>query len=174
MSVLAIVDKVPLTVGPHTMMVMNIVLGMALLLAGRRLFWLLVAAVGFVAGASLVTQTLGPEPEWVVMVVALAMGLIGALLSVFLQRVMVTLAGVIAGGYVAYTQALAFHLAAPDWVPWLAGGILGGLLVWIVFDVALIVLSAVSGATIIVQNVSIDPRAAGWVFLVLCLVGLVV
>jgi hypothetical protein len=73
--------------------------GIALLLAGRRLFWLFVGVVGFFAGLRFALQVLGPRADlrWIV---ALAAGLLGIVLAIALQRLAVALAGFFVGGYV--------------------------------------------------------------------------
>jgi len=42
-----------------------IILGTVLLALGRRLFWLFVGAVGFVAGLNLATHFFSDQPTWV-------------------------------------------------------------------------------------------------------------
>jgi hypothetical protein len=152
----------------------NILAGGALLFFGRRLFWLFVAAVGFVVGARLAADTFGGEPGWVIMVIALGVGMIGALVSIFLQRLVVGIAGFLAGGYVLYTLAFGLEQEPLAWVAFLVGGIIGAILVMAVFDWALIILSALTGASVIAQNVSLDRPASALVFVVLLVLGVVV
>ena len=84
----------------------NILVGAALVFFGRRLFWLFVAGVGFVVGMMLATDWLGSDAGLLNFLIALGVGVIGALLSVFLQRMAFALAGFLSGGYLAYTAAL--------------------------------------------------------------------
>ncbi len=135
--------------------IINLLLGLAALIFGRQLFWLFVAAAGFFLGTNLATQYLAPEPVWLALVVGLVAGALGALLAVFAQRLALGIAGFIAGGYLlvflgSYLQlgvsTESFDLAST--VVFIVGGILGAALVSIFFDVALILLSAVLGATL--------------------------
>lgn len=135
--------------------VINLLLGLAALLFGRQLFWLFVAAAGFFLGFNLASQYLAPEPAWLATVVGLFAGAFGALLAIFAQRFAVGLAGFIAGGYlfVFLASYLGFGVSTASFdlvslVIFIVGGIIGAALVSIFFDVALILLSAVLGATL--------------------------
>ncbi len=58
------------------------------------------------------------------------------------------------------------------WLPFLIGGIIGAILVVFLFDVALIGLSALAGAALIVQTLDLDPLIGLALFVVLCIVGI--
>jgi len=53
----------------------TLIVGLAVLLLGRRLFWLFVGAVGFLAGLQWARPVLGDQPEWVIVVAALVLWL---------------------------------------------------------------------------------------------------
>jgi hypothetical protein len=156
------------------MALFNILVGAAILLFGRRLFWLFVAGVGFVVGAALATQWFGARSDWITLAVALAFGVISALLSVVLQRLVVALSGFLAGGYVLYALALELQHESLAWIALVLGGIVGAILMIALFDWALIVLSALTGATVIVQNLSLDRSASAVLFMVLLVLGVAV
>jgi hypothetical protein len=156
------------------MTVINILLGAALLFFGRRLFWLFVAGVGFVAGVMLATAILGSEPQWLAVLIGLGVGLIGALLSVFLQELVVAVAGFLAGAYLFYTVAFALGFGSFAWLAFLVGGVIGTLLVLALFDWALIGLSALIGATLIVQNLALERTLSVLAFVGLAAFGIVV
>jgi hypothetical protein len=66
----------------------GVLVGVAVLLLGRRLFWLFVGAIGFVFGAQIAAQfTHQPASSPVVLLVAIAFGIIGALLAIMLQKI---------------------------------------------------------------------------------------
>jgi hypothetical protein len=155
------------------MVTFRILVGIAVLTLGRKLFWLFVGAVGFVLGMSLATQFLGGQPDWVILLIALIAGLIGTLLALFLQRVAVGLAGFIAGGYITI-NLLAVLGWETGWIPWLSfviGGVIGAVLVAALFDWALIILSSLTGATLIVQAIRVGSLLAALLFIVLLIVG---
>ena len=155
------------------MAMLEIVVGVLALTLGRRLFWLFVGAVGFVVGITLAPQFLPAEPEWLTLAVALAMGLLGALLAVLVQKVAISLAGFLGGGYIAMSL---LSMAVGDtgrlaWVAFVVGGILGVILVTALFDYALIILSSLVGAGLIVQAVDLRPLIAALLFVVLFVAG---
>lgn len=159
------------------MQLLNIFIGAALLLFGRRLFWLFVACIGFIVGAEAAKNLLSGQPEWLILLVALGVGLIGAIVSIFLQRVAVSIAGFFAGGYFLSALATATIAAKYEGVSWIAfiiGGILGAILTMVLLDPALIVLSALVGATAISQNLSLQPSASTVLFIVLLIFGIAV
>ncbi|MBA2585578.1 MAG: hypothetical protein H0U99_03740, partial [Chthoniobacterales bacterium] len=69
------------------------VVGIALLLCGRRLFWLFVAALGFAAGIYLTPLVVHEAPAWLALVISLGLGALGALFALLLQRLAIAVAG---------------------------------------------------------------------------------
>ena len=67
-------------------MIIRLLAGGALLVLGRKLFWLFVAAVGFAAGWAVATDLLSVQPEWLALVIAVAVGVVGVLVAQFVQR----------------------------------------------------------------------------------------
>jgi len=80
------------------------ILGVALLVAGRKVFWLFVGAAGFVTGVQLTLQ-LFHGPEGVAIIIGLGIGLIFAVLAIFLQTIAIGIAGFLAGGYILLALA---------------------------------------------------------------------
>lgn len=154
--------------------VARIVVGSMLLILGRKLYWLFVGVVGFALGFALATQFPGGASEWVILIVALVAGLVGALLAVFLQRVAIAVAGFAGGGYVVVVlvRSLGWHPGRLTWVPFVIGGIIGLVLVVTLFEWALIILSSLTGASLIVESSSLTPSIAGLLFVVLLIVGI--
>ena len=155
------------------MTVVGILVSVALLVLGRKLFWLFVGAVGFVAGALLATRLLGGRSEWVILLVALGAGILGALLAVFVQKLAVRIAGFVAGGYIAASlvEALGVQLGGPKWLAFVIGGVVGLVLVGVLFEWALIALSSLTGATSITQAVDVPTAYSVLLFLVLLVAG---
>src|SRR5262249_38897587 len=103
--------------------------GAVLLVLGRRLFWLFVGLVGFFTVYRLSLETLHVHPFGVRLFLALAAGLFGVLLAIFVQRVAVGLAGFLVGAWLAAgllgldpAHALALH--GPALVVVLVAGVL--------------------------------------------------
>ena len=72
-------------------------IGIVLLALGRRLFWLFVGCVGFMAGLQMAQQYFGLQPSWVAWAAALLFGLVGALLALFFQKLAIVLGGFASG-----------------------------------------------------------------------------
>jgi len=157
--------------------IITVVLGLVILLAGRRLFWLVVAVAGFLGGLALVVQFLGDQQlGWIGLAIAVLAGILGAVLAVFLQRVAVAIAGFVLGGYgLAWLLSL-FMVDIQQWL-WLLiflmGGIIGASLMMIVFDVGLIIVSSLAGAAIIVQAFPLAPWLQLVAFVVLVAIGFI-
>jgi hypothetical protein len=156
------------------MSLFNIIAGAALLLFGRRLFWVFVAGVGFIVGAMLATEWLHGTSDWITLLIALAVGIVGALLSIFLQKLIVGIAGFLAGGYIGSSLVMAMNQPSLIWLGFLLGAIVGAILILVLFDWALIALSALMGAAVIARNVPLDPTIAVLLFVVLAIFGIVV
>src|SRR5262249_4996408 len=143
--------------------IVGALIGVVILLFGRKLFWLCVAAVGFAAGAEIARLFLHePSSVWA-LIIALVLGLLGALLAVLLQKVAIAVLGLLAGAYLANEIASAFfvHYAHYSTVVLLVGGIIGAILLLAVFDWALIVVSSLIGAHLIVYQGAITLPATG-------------
>ena len=155
----------------------NVLVGLAVLFFGRRLFWLFVGCVGFIAGFEIAGDVLVGQPEWLILLIALGVGLLGAIASVFLQRIFLVVAGFFAGGYCLSTLTPAVIHTNDKMVLWLAfavGGLLGAILTAALLDPALIILSSLAGATAISQNVPLNPSAKALLFCVLLVLGIAV
>jgi hypothetical protein len=159
------------------MAILQIAVGSALLLLGRRLFWVFVGSVGFAAGWMLATGYLGGQSQMGALILALACGFLGAILAFFLQRIAVTAAGFLAGIYLI-SHFLPMIEQATGWVPWiilLAGGILTAILVLLLFDWALIILSSLLGAAfLILETTHLAPGVSIILFLLLFVAGVAI
>ena len=150
----------------------NVILGGALLLAGRKLFWLFVGAVGFVTGLQL-ASSFWQGPETLALVFGLIVGVIFALLAIFLQTITIGIAGFLAGGYILNAMAIMFGLEA-GWIIYIIGGLIGLALVIFLFDWAIITLSSLAGASMLVQAFLAEGGAGGIIFTILFLIGVIV
>jgi len=152
-----------------------LIVGVVLLLFGRKLFWFFVGAIGFVVGAE-AAAALFPHQSETELIAGLILGLLGIAFAILLQKAAIGVAGFWAGGYLAVVLLRTVDLPQANftWVAFLVGGIIGGILMFVVFDWALIILSSVSGAHLIVHSSSLLPAAGGLTFLVCALIGIFV
>ncbi len=158
------------------MNILRILIGILVLTLGRRLFWLFVGVVGFALGFTFATDLFQGQPEWLIIVIALGVGLLGALLAVFVQQIAIGVAGFVGGGYITLTvaNALGWDPGPAAWLPFLIGGIIGLVLMIVLFDWALIILSSLVGASLIVQAIQLREPLEIALFVILVVVGIVV
>ena len=140
------------------MTALRILVSILLLVLGRQLFWLFVGGTGFVLAVELMTHLTIAWPAWLTLVVALLAGIIGALLAIALQEIAVGVAGFIAGGYIVvnFFDLVGLQTSALVWIFAIIGAIIGVVLAIFLFDWALILLSSLSGATLLVQSLNVN------------------
>ena len=158
------------------MVSLRIVAGVILLVLGRQLFWLFVAVLGFFTGMDLATQLVPESGDLAVLLVAVVVGILAAILAYFFYHVAIAAAGFVAGGRIGTELVAALMPSSPQtmWMVFIAGGVIGAILLLLVFDWALIVISSLLGASVIVQHVPAEPTASGTLFIVLIVVGIVI
>jgi hypothetical protein len=156
------------------MAVLQILIGIALLIFGRKLFWVFIGGVGFVLGIVVASAFLKDQPGWLVFLVALAAGVLGAVLIQSVQKIALGIAGFIVGGFALTTLVtlLGIHIPLVSWIIFVIGGLIGVALVVLLFEWALIILSTVNGATLIVDALKFSPPITILLFLVLLGVGI--
>ena len=159
------------------MLVLRILVGIALLLLGRKLFWLFVGGIGFIVAMDLTLRLLPQSAPLVAIVVGLLVGVIGALLAVFIQEAAVGVAGFLAGGAIVLSliDLLGMgEMTVLAWVLVVVGAVIGLALTLALLEWALIVLSSLSGAGLVAQAIDVTPPLALVVFAVALVVGIIV
>src|SRR5437879_4192525 len=158
-----------------TVPLVSALIGIVILFFGRKLFWLCVAAVGFVAGIELAPHLVTEPSPLLQLTVAIVLGIIGALLALFLQKIAIAVFGFLAGGKLAGAIAAAFfvHYAQYSTFIFLVGGIIGAILLLVLFDWALIVVSSLIGAHLIHSAIVLPASGSTIVFLALTIIGIV-
>jgi hypothetical protein len=155
-----------------------IIAGIALLVYGRKLFWLVVGASGFLVGVTVSTRLFHDQPESALIVIGLAVGALGAILAILVQKIAIGLAGFLVGGYGAYRLLEFLSLSSDSQMmlrlPLLVGGVLGLAIALFMFEWALVVLSSMMGSALIVYATQPEGQGASVVFIVLFILGLVI
>ena len=155
--------------------ILQTLLGIPLLLWGRKLFWLIIGALGFLAGLVVVQQYFPALDNNLQIIAALAAGVIGSLLAVMMQKAAVWVIGFLAGGYL---MVLLLHTFAPGreayvLLAFLIGGVVGAILMIALFEWTLVVLSSIAGALLIARSLPFPTPVAAVLFIVLLIIGLV-
>jgi hypothetical protein len=156
------------------MQLFTMALGVILLVLGRKLFWLCVAALGFILGTEFAGTLLVDQPRWVMLLVGIGAGLLGALLAVVAQRVAFALAGFYAGAYLALAAVHSLEIGGQSTIWFVAGGIIGAVLAALIMDWAIIALSSLAGAGAIVEAAGMTQAMGALLFLLLTAVGILI
>ena len=156
--------------------IFSVLIGVVVLFFGRKLFWLCVAAIGFAAGVELAPRLVQEPSVLVSLTIALLLGIIGALLALFLQKIAIAVLGFLAGGKLAGAIAAAFfvHYAQHSAIIFVIGGIIGAILLLALFDWALIVVSSLIGAHLIQSAIVLPASGSTIVFIGLAVIGILV
>ena len=135
--------------------ILQIIFPIAPLLFGRRLFWVFVAVAGFLVGLALSGLLISGQSQFVHILVGIIVGLVGGLLAVYLTKPMAAVGGFLAWGGAALLLANPLGIeGAGRWIVFFVAGLIGALLVFLLFDWALIISSGLSGATGIAAGLS--------------------
>jgi hypothetical protein len=163
-------------IGGYSSTVVNILVGLVMLTFGRKLFWLFVGCLGFAVGFYYASHVWQVQSSLALLILAAVTGIIGAVLALFFQKVAIGLAGFAGGGYIALNlmNLLDIRLDQIIGLPYLIGGIIGALLLYFIFDWALIFVSSLAGATIIIQAVNLAPGIDLIVYFALFIAGILI
>ena len=154
----------------------NILAGICLLMFGRRLFWLFVGVTGFLYGLMLGPGFIHNQPGWVILAVAAGAGILGIVLALFLQRLVIALAGFSSGSYLAFSLMSSFYpgIGQNIWVVSAIAGVCCAVLFSVFFDWAIILLSSLLGAFLISRSFLEGPHITAVVFAILTIAGVAV
>lgn len=133
------------------LVILQALVGLVLLLFGRRLYWMFVAGIGFLTGLALAPRLLPPQPDVVIVLLAVALAVVGAFVAVVAQTVIVAAVGFLAGGGIGVllVRALAIDGDVVALAVYAIAGIAGAWLSLVLFGPALIVLSSLAGAGLV-------------------------
>lgn len=155
-----------------------ILTGVVLLFFGWRLFWLFVAMAGFWAGYDFARYAFaGQTPEFI-FIAAIICAVFGVILAVALQEIAIVFLGALVGGTLALHWYAFFVPYDPqsslNWIAFCGGAIIGALLMAWGFDAALIIVTSLLGATLIVGALPADGIFKLFIALSLMLFGIYV
>jgi hypothetical protein len=136
-----------------TVPLIRLIFGALLVFFGHRLFWLLAAIAGFLFGIQLAGSLGFNWPHWMQILLALALGLGMALLAVLSIRIAGMVVGFLIGWVlvVEIMSALGVQAGTLNLILAALGGVIGAILTLAVFDYAVIILSALAGASTVVS-----------------------
>lgn len=135
--------------------ILSLILGILVLLMGRRLFWLYVGVMGFALGWVIGALATGGSAGWITVVAAVGAGIVFAVVAIIIQKPAAAVAGFIAlgGTAVALLATWTDPGTAAAWAVFGSVGVLGGIAAWLLFTPALVVFTSLSGAAGITQAI---------------------
>ena len=142
------------------MAIAPLIAGILLLVLGRRIFWIYVGAVGFVIGFNIAKSYFPSGSDTMVLGAGVVLGGLGILGAIFFQKVAISSSGFLAGAYIANELNFRFSLlpSAQSWIAWLAGGLMGILLAFWLFELAMILLSSILGSLLITNSLDMSEQ----------------
>lgn len=157
------------------MLILSAMIGFAVLVMGRQLFWVSVAGLGFVLGMDYAMQYFQGSIQ-MILLISLGTGLVGAVLAYTLQRAAAGLVGFLAGWYLsnALINFVQFELGQFTLILAVISGLIGVVLTLVLFDWSLILLSCLAGATIITQSLQFPTQTNLSIFIILFLLGITI
>ena len=149
--------------------------GFLMLIAGRPIYWVFAGSISFLVGTYLADQIPVLPPEWNSFFIPILFAIIGVVLTQTFKRWTARLAGFIAGGIMIINLPNIFG-SGSDWTsPYLfaAAGIISVILLFVIFDFALIVLSSLVAVTLILSYMRLGNLDQGAMFLILAIFGII-
>src|SRR5208337_3438824 len=154
---------------------LNAMFGGALLVAGRKLFWLFVGVIGFLIGVQVATRFFHGS-DLMTIIAGLGLGVIFAVLAIFVETLAIGIAGFLGGGYILLSFAGFFGLdkGIIAWIIFIVGGVIGAALIAALLDWALIIISSLAGSSMIINAFHFGRSMAALIFIVLLFIGIAV
>jgi hypothetical protein len=151
-----------------------IVLGFVLLIIGQQLPWIFVAAAGFMLGNLVGQQPFLGFSGINLTLFALGIAVISGLLVIYFRRIMVIIAGFLAGAYICYylPSALGWSTAWISWWVLLLAGIISAVIILLWNTLPLILVTSLTGSTLVIQYTSFKQISELILFVIFFLFGI--
>ncbi|NJL95109.1 MAG: TMEM198/TM7SF3 family protein [Anaerolineae bacterium] len=144
--------------------------GIILLVAGWRIYDVIVVIAGFLIGATIAAALITTDSETLILAALLVGGIIGAALSLLLYYLAVFMIGAYLGVVLTASAAATLELEPVSGWVLLVTALIGGLVLWGLSFEFLIVLSAIVGAQMLSLALALNPI---WT-LIFAIVGILV
>jgi len=151
-----------------------IVLGFILLTTGQQLPWLFVATAGFMFGNLIGQQPFlgfsGPN----LILFAIGTAVISGLLVIYFRKIMVVIAGFLAGVYICYSlpAALDWNTAWISWWVLVIAGLISAAIILVWNTLPLILVTSLTGSTLVIQYTSFQRISELMIFVIFFLFGI--
>jgi hypothetical protein len=140
--------------------ILTAILGLVLLLRGRKLYWFFIGLVGFIVGV-IIGSTVVTAGGWLRWLLIIGMGVGFALLARSAQKIMAVIAGALVLGFIGYMLPPVSWSIAARYVAAVILGLIGAVIGLKLFDWALIIGSALLGASLLNGALPLMTNLAG-------------
>ena len=158
------------------LLILTTLIGLAVLVMGRQIFWIFIAGLGFALGLLISTQYYNAQFEWQVFLISTIIAVVGAILAYTVQRFAAGLAGFATGWFltIVVLSYLNLNLGQIESVLPYIVGIISGFLLIIFFDWGVIIASSLAGSAIIVSGMSLMGNVELSLIIMFAMVGIVI
>lgn len=158
------------------MAAISALIGFLTLILGRQYYPVYVGAITFMMAQLVIPQIFPRQSFQSILVASIVAGVITGGLSISLKRILAIVASFFVGGSLVFGAAdlLGLGPAFQTWTIYLIAGAVGALLTILVFDFAMIFLSAAYGATLILENLSLHGFSTLVWLILLTIFGIIV
>jgi hypothetical protein len=151
-----------------------IVSGFILLLAGSQLFWFVTAVAGLIVGDYLFHQSFKFYLTWSSLTNSIKFSLLGVVFAITAKPFAVLSSGFILGGFLSYhlPETLNWKMDWYSWPYFVLGGMIVVVLMWLSYAFSYILVTALSGAVLIIQYANFGSLDKNILLLLFLLLGL--
>lgn len=156
------------------MQLITVVLGFVSLIIGAQLSWMFTGGAGYLVGIWLAEVLKFNQSDWQALTVASAVGLSAIFLTYYLKRLVIVITGFLAGGYISTTlpAIMGWKSVLEDWQAVLLVGTACAVILILWYKLALVLVTTLAGATVVVQHLNLAMVSKEALFVVLIVIGL--
>jgi len=161
---------------PDKLTALLMVIGVILLLLGRKVYLISIGILGFLGGLYVFATFIGTMHDWRSILFALVTGTVGSLLAYTLHKAAWIFGGFCGGGVLLYylRDSTGLLTSTPPVLLFIIGGIAGAILLLLILDQALILMSCLTGAALITYQSGMHGTEALLLFAGLFLCGFLI
>lgn len=158
------------------MALLTFILGIFLLVFGKKLLKFSIAIVGFYISLTALPMIFDNLPDTQLYIASGIIGFFLIFLFRFIEKTAIFTVGMLGGGIVSISLPNLFQIdflnAIPQWALFLIGGFIGILAASFIFDFVLMLLTTFFGAYLLLNLVSLPFLLNLIFYLILCLIGI--
>ena len=152
------------------------IIGFLTMVLGRQYYAMYVGAITFMLSSMFIPRFFTHQSMSNILMISIVMGILGGGLTFILKRWLAVIASFLIGGSLVYGlgDILGLELSFQTWTAYLIAGVVSGLLSLLAFDFAITLLSALYGASLILQSMHLPGFSILIWFVFMVVFGIVV